>query len=106
MLAYEAERGPAMSVRQNVVLGIGIAVFVGMGLYPPYNLHMPHPSGGALYGGSGYGLIFRSEEDGSMQYERRVDLRRLTVQWACVAAATAGVIVAAGKRNARKKETG
>ena len=94
-----------MSVRQKVILWIGIAVFVGMGTYAPYKCYQPHIRAGALYSGSGYGLIFKNETRAGW-YERRVDFGRLTVQWVCVAAATGGIIVTLGKRSGKKKESG
>lgn len=77
-----------MNTKRKIVLWIGIAIIVVMGIFPPWVQR------GALSEKSdGYSFILNEPENYAFGWFPRLDLPRLFIQWLIVAFITAGLIV-------------
>jgi len=86
-----------MNQRQKKCLWVAIAVFVLMGLFPPWQKDY------GRFSSSGYTFIFEENR-------RPIDINLLAVQWILVAVVTGGLMLTfrgkeAGKPEARQEET-
>ncbi len=90
-----------MNKAQKVVLGVGIGAIALMGLFPPWNLtfavrglHSTTPAG--------YALISEppalSPDKDARFYTVSIDIPRLLIQWAIVAAVTGGLVLLISNR--------
>lgn len=84
-----------MNRRQKIVLWIGIAVIVVMGVFPPW-LYTTTGNGLNSKKNAGYScILFPPPPKGvGLRYGISLDVSRLCVQWAIVVVITAGLIVA------------
>jgi hypothetical protein len=90
--------------KQIKILIIAAAIFVLMGIFPPWiytfdnrSIHSENPAG--------YALISEppDPEEYKVQYGVRLDTSRLIVQWLVLLVATAGAtLLVSGKRNSEK----
>lgn len=84
-----------MAKAQRLILVLGVAVFLVMGVYPPWEFGYPkgYPSEP-----TGYGPIWSPPDAKSGRFHARIDIDRLFVQWAMVAAAT-GIASAVARKS-------
>jgi hypothetical protein len=88
-----------MNRKQKICLSAGMAAFLLLGLFPPWMVATPMGS----YLGTGYAFLLRPpvlEGDGEIPrlqrqgyWQCRVDAAQLSIQWAIVAVATAGLML-------------
>lgn len=69
-----------MSKKQKIILWVGIAVIVLMGLFPPRI---------SAYGFRGYGFLLSNTSDYGSE---KIDFIRLAIQWVIIAIPTIGGI--------------
>jgi uncharacterized membrane protein SpoIIM required for sporulation len=71
-----------MKKRQQIIITVGITLFILMGLFPPWKYTLSAPS---LYRErpAGYALIFFSPkpEKNAEAYGVKIDISRLVIQW-------------------------
>ena len=93
-----------LNSKQIKILIISAAMFVIMGIFPPWTYTFDHRSTHSEKP-AGYALITEppDPEEYNMQYGVRLDTSRLVVQWLVLLAATAGAtLLASGKKNCAK----
>jgi hypothetical protein len=78
-----------MNKKQKIVLWIGIAVIVVMGIFPPW----VHRGGPGVEKSAGYSFILNGPESYAFGWFARPDISRLFIQWVIVAVITAGLII-------------
>lgn len=103
-----------MNGRQRVVMWVGIAVIVGMGLYPPWvdtldyeGLHFEWPGPYSwLWEPPAARKTFDINVFPNRELETRmyatgihIDMARLLIQWACVGLVAAGLVVSLKRRD-------
>jgi hypothetical protein len=105
-----------MNKKQKVVLLVGVAIIVLMGLIPPWYYHVVRTEDQriAFEGEGGYAFLFsppsfslKSSSHYPFEDPRaisRINLSRLLVQWAVVAIATAGIVLVLKDDNGRERE--
>ena len=77
-----------MNKKQLIILWIGIALIVGMGIYPPY-MESFEDTGGFVP--QGYNFIF--SERSEWRRHEMVNVPQLFAQWFIVAVITGGLLV-------------
>lgn len=94
-----------MNAKQKIILWLGIAVIVAMGLCPPWVRPVHSPSFGAVRQDLGYSPIWqpaiqkRVLREETYSLHGSIDFQRLGVQWAVVAVITGGLVaIFAGKK--------
>jgi hypothetical protein len=86
-----------MNRKQKKCLWVGIAVFILMGLFPPwYSYSSIRGYNSLIYHSYGYGFLLIPPEG------RSIDTHRLYVQWSMVGVVTGGLILTFGDRKAVK----
>ena len=92
-----------MNRKQKVALWAGIAVFVLMGLFPPWG-RVKHSISPEIIS-CGYCFVGTPPAAGEFDKGYRVDSQRLLIQWAMVAAVTGGAIVTLKGRKTGARES-